>query len=169
MPATKPAEIDSHVRVPYWVNRGGNVKINGEALAAFSSPSSYLALKRVWKDGDRVEVSLPMNLHVHPMPDDPTLQAMMYGPLVLAGKLGNVGVNEGSMYPGYDTAPGGDPIPVPAIVKSSKEPTGWVEPVHDQPLSFRTVGQSESTSLVPLHQVSGDRYAVYWKLAGSGA
>jgi len=167
--ARKPSDLTVRVRVPYWVNRGGTVKVNGEALAAFSSPSSYLGLKRVWKDGDHVEVSLPMNLHIHPMPDDPTLQAMMYGPLVLAGKLGNAGLSETSMYPGYDTAPGGEAIPVRAIVESSKEPAGWVEPVRDQPLTFRTVGQSESTLLVPLHQLSGDRYAVYWKIAGSGA
>jgi hypothetical protein len=31
-------------------------------------------------DLTRREVSLPMGLHVHPMPDDPTLQAFMYGP-----------------------------------------------------------------------------------------
>jgi DUF1680 family protein len=145
------------------------VKINGEALSAFSSPSSYLALERTWKDGDRVEVSLPMSLHVHPMPDDPTLQAMMYGPLVLAGRLGSSGLNEALTYPGYDTAPGGEPIPVPAIANDSKEPTAWVEPTKEQPLTFKTVGQKESIQLVPLHQVFGERYAVYWKLAASAA
>jgi hypothetical protein len=28
-----------------------------------------------------------MSLHIDSMPDDPTIQAMMYGPLVLAGRF----------------------------------------------------------------------------------
>ncbi len=39
-----------------------------------------------------------MNLHVHPMPDDPGVQAFMYGPLVLAGALGNEGLTYDMMY-----------------------------------------------------------------------
>ena len=77
-----------------------HAKINGEAVPVFSSPSSYLTVTRSWKDGDRIELSLPMSLHVHPMPDDPTLQAMMYGPLVLAGRLGNQGLDSNIEHPG---------------------------------------------------------------------
>ena len=81
--------MDLNIRIPYWATRGGKIILNGEALPAFSSPSSYLTLSRTWKDGDRVEVSLPMGLHIDALADDPTLQAVMYGPLVLAGRLGS--------------------------------------------------------------------------------
>jgi uncharacterized protein len=164
--AERPAQLALRVRVPWWANRGGTVKVNGEALPAFSSPSSYLVLDRNWKEGDRVEVSLPMNLHVEPMPDDPTLQAVMYGPLVLAGRLGGNGLTQPLVYPGYDTAPGGDPIPVPAVANNSQDPAGWLEPAPDQKLAFRAVGQSENISLAPLYKLTGERYAVYWKVAG---
>jgi uncharacterized protein len=161
-----PTELALHVRIPYWATRGGTVKLNGDALPVFSSPSSYLSVTRVWKDGDRLEVSLPMSLHVDPMPDDRTLQAVMYGPLVLAGQLGDSGLTAALTYPGYETAPHGEPVPVPAIANSSHDPTGWVEPVKDQALTFQAVGQSDSLSLEPLYRVSGQRYAVYWKVAG---
>jgi hypothetical protein len=161
-----PTELTLHMRIPYWATRGGTVKLNGEALPVFSSPSSYLSVTRVWKDGDRLEVSLPMSLHVDPMPDDPTLQAVMFGPLVLAGQLGDSGLTPALTYPGYDTAPEGEPIPVSAIANSSHDPTGWVAPVKDQALTFRALGQSDSLSMVPLCRVSGQRYAVYWKVAG---
>ena len=164
--APAPVELALHVRIPYWATRGGTVKLNGEALPVFSSPSSYLSVTRAWKDGDRLEVSLPMSLHVDAMPDDPTVQAMMYGPFVLAGRLGDSGLTPALTYPGYDTAPQGEPVPVPAIASSSPNPTGWVEPVKDQALAFQSVGQNESLSLVPLYRVSGQRYAVYWKVAG---
>jgi uncharacterized protein len=160
----KPTELALNIRVPYWATKGGTVKINGEALSAFSSPSSYLTFKRVWKDGDKVEVSMPMSLHIDAMPDDSTLQTVMYGPLVLAGRLGNQGLTEELTYPGYDTAPKEMPFSMPDIKNKSQDPFAWVEPAPDAPLTFRTAGQSASTNLIPLYRIAGERYVVYWKV-----
>lgn len=160
----RPVEMTLNIRVPYWATRGGAVKLNGAALPAFSSPSSYLSIYRTWKDGDKVEVSLPMSLHIHPMPDDPTLQAMMYGPLVLAARLGDKGLTDALTYPKYDTAPAGEQIPVSAVINPSKVATGWAEPVAGTPLNFRTTGQDEAMNFIPLYKVSGERYAVYLKV-----
>jgi DUF1680 family protein len=167
--ADRPVELALNIRIPYWATRGGTVRLNGETLPVFSSPSSYLTLKRTWRDGDRVEVSLPMSLHIDPIPDDHSLQAVLYGPLVLAGQLGSEGLTEALTYPGSDTAPKGDAVPVPDIVNRSKDPLAWLEPKSDAPLSFRTVGQSQSTALVPLYRLSGQRYAVYWKVRSNPA
>ncbi len=165
--AEKPVEMPISVRVPYWATRGGSLKINGESLPVFSNPSSYLTVTRTWKDGDRVEISLPMGLHIHPMPDDPTLQAMMYGPLVLAGRLGDQGLDAAHFHPGYETAPPGDPVPVAAVAASSKDPTGWIEPAAGESLSFRTAGQQSEVKVAPFYRVSGERYVVYWKTTAS--
>jgi len=171
--AAKPVEMAIRVRVPYWATRGGSLKINGEPQAVFASPSSYLTVSRTWKDGDRLEVSLPMSLRIDAMPDDQTVQAVMYGPLVLAGQLGNEGLDHAFTYPGYDTAPGGEPVPAPEIVAASKGAASWVEPAGET-LTFRTTSgatgsQHAGTTLVPLYKVSGQRYAVYWKTAGSSS
>ena len=84
--AAKPVEVDLKLRVPYWA-KNGSVKVNGRPLPAFADPSSYLVLRGPWKNGDRIELSLPMYLHAAPMPDKETLQAAMYGPLVLAARF----------------------------------------------------------------------------------
>ena len=84
----KPQPLDLRLRVPAWA-AGSTVKINGKPLEAAAEPGSYLTIHRTWKNGDRVEMSLPMRLTVEAMPDDATLQAFLYGPLVLAGDLGN--------------------------------------------------------------------------------
>ncbi len=63
--AKNPIQLAINLRVPYWAE-GGKVKINGAELPAFASPSSYLALRRVWKTGDKIELSLPMGLHLQP-------------------------------------------------------------------------------------------------------
>ncbi|MGH7870071.1 MAG: beta-L-arabinofuranosidase domain-containing protein, partial [Candidatus Dormibacteraceae bacterium] len=163
----KPSELSLHLRVPYWATRGGEVKLNGSPLPVFSNPSSYLEIHRVWKDGDRVELTLPMSLHIDPIPDDHTLQAVMYGPLVLAGQLGDQGLTKALTYPGYETAPPEQSIPVPAMANTSNSPTGWVEASASSPLTFRSTGQPENVTLVPLYKLKGQRYAVYWKLASN--
>ena len=163
----KPVELALNIRVPYWATRGGTVKVNGEKLPVFSSPSSYLTLRRIWKDGDKVEVTLPMSLHIDATPDDSTLQTVMYGPLVLAGRLGSEGMPEDLTVSGRGTVPKETPVSVPDIQNNSKDPLAWVEPVAGSPLAFRTAGQSANTDLIPLYKIAGERYVVYWKVQGS--
>jgi hypothetical protein len=160
----RAVKMDLNVRIPYWATRGARIMLNGEALPVFSSPSSYLTLGRTWKDGDRVEVSLPMDLHIDALADDPTLQAVMYGPLVLAGRLGSENLSKAMVYIGNETSPGGKPVPVPVIASNSKGPLGWVKPISSQPLTFRTWGQAQQIALVPLYKLFDERYAVYWKV-----
>jgi hypothetical protein len=154
-----PVEMSLHIRIPYWTRRG-SVKVNGTLVPAFASPSSYLALNRVWNNGDKVEVSLPMGLHIQPMPDDESVQAVMYGPLVLAGRFEQV--TKEMMY--GNLGPRGTRIAVPEIVASPENPAAWLEPVPEEPLTFRAVGQSQPIILVPLYRILRERYAVYWKV-----
>jgi len=155
-----PAALAIKLRIPYWV-QGGSVKINGAVLPAFASPSSYLSLNRVWKTGDQVELSLPMGLHIDSMPDNQTIQAAMYGPLVLAGRF--EAVAKEMSYGGYEPKPG-DEKKVPNIVADAGRPTAWIEPDANEPLTFHAVGQSQAVAVVPLYKVIHERYAVYWKV-----
>ncbi len=163
--AKSPVQMAIKLRIPYWA-QGGSVKVNGAVLPAFSNPRSYLSLNRVWKTGDTVELDLPMGLHVAPMPDDDTVQAMMYGPLVLAGRFEPV--TKEMTYGDLEPTPK-DERKVPEIVADAAKPTAWVEPDGKQPLTFRAVGQSESFPLVPLYKVIHDHYAVYWKVKSKKA
>jgi len=107
-----------------------------------------------------------MSLHVETIPDDPSLQAVMYGPLVLAGRLGSQNLTPAMAYVGYDTSPGGDPDPAPQMKATSTAPASWVESVPGQVLTFRTTRQAENVTLIPLNKLFGERYAVYWKVNG---
>jgi uncharacterized protein len=158
--AKNPAQLAINLRIPYWVE-GGSVKINGAALPAFASPSSYLTLNRLWKSGDKIELSLPMGLHIDSMPDDQTIQAAMYGPLVLAGRF--EAVTKEMTYGDSEPKPGGGKK-VPDILADAGNPTAWIEPDAKQPLTFQTVGQSQPLTMVPLYKVIHERYAVYWKV-----
>jgi DUF1680 family protein len=155
-----PAQLAINLRIPCWAE-GGGVKINGSPLPVFSSPSSYLSLERTWKTGDKIELNLPMRLHIAPMPDDQSVQAMMYGPLVLAGQFDEV--SKDVQYGNMEPKPG-DPCKVPEIAADLNHPTAWVEADSQQPLAFRAVGQSQPINLVPLYQITRNWYAVYWKV-----
>lgn len=155
-----PVTLALNLRIPYWA-QGGAVKINGLTLPAFSSPSSYLSLNRTWKTGDKIELSLPMGLHIDRMPDDETMQAVMYGPLVLAGRF--EAVAKDMLYGDFEPHKNAE-INVPDIVADPAHPTAWIEPDPKQALAFRAVGQSQPMHLAPLYQVIKERYAVYWKV-----
>jgi uncharacterized protein len=165
----KPLRFALRVRVPYWAKQGGTAALNGRALDGFAAPGGYFVLDRTWRNGDSVTVKLPMSLHLHPMPDDPSLAAVMYGPLVLAGRLGTDGLTPGTLraeptkprqVPEYKE----QPKPAPELRVGSQEPGAWIQRASSG-LEFRTMGQPSDFVLVPFHTIFDERYAIYWKLA----
>jgi uncharacterized protein len=180
--AAKAGEITIRVRVPGWLQTAPSVRLNGKFLELSAAPGSYLALKRSWKAGDRIEMALPMHLHMQALPDDPAMQAFLYGPLVLAGDLGGEGLTEahitgpnlrvgapnteqfGSPLGPTNTTPPVPEIEIPAFRASGADPSSWIKPA-DGPLRFRTVGQKRDVTLVPLNTLFDRRYAVYWPVS----
>ena len=163
--AAKPVHMTMHIRMPYWLTSGGSVKINGAAVEAFSSPGSYLRLSRLWKNGDRVEMQLPMRLRIEAMPDDPSVQAILYGPLVLAGKLGSEGLTKEMIVDHMGPEVQRLPMEVPAFRASGADPAAWIKPGSGETLAFRTAGQERNVTLVPLNRLFGERYSVYWQVS----
>jgi DUF1680 family protein len=171
--------ITIRLRVPGWLRTAPVVKLNGKQLDASAEPGSYLTLTRAWKAGDRVEMNLPMHLHVEAMPDEPGTRAFLYGPLVLAGDLGNDGLTEahivgpnlrvgaagieqhGSPLGPANRTPPLPEIEIPTFRPAGSDPNSWIKPA-DQPGSFRTMGQRKNVTLVPLNRLFARRYSVYW-------
>jgi DUF1680 family protein len=166
--ADKPTALVLRIRVPEWTRGGMTVQLNGQPVEATADESGYLAIDRTWADGDRVELGLPMKIWSWPMPDDPTLLAVMYGPLVLAGKLGGEGLTPDVVYVEKNWFPFPDDkvVRAPDIVTDHPEPAAWIQPVAGQPLTFRTVGvgRPQDVTLVPYHRLWGERYAIYWRV-----
>ena len=163
----KPVRMALRVRVPSWATQGGSARLNGRTLDAFAAPSSYLVIDRTWRDGDKVTVTLPMTLHACAMPDDASVQAFMYGPLVLAGKLGTEGLTADTLraeptkpraIPEYRSKP----IAVAPLKAPSDDLASWIKPVEGKSLEFRTTGQEQDVTLVPFSRILDERYGIYW-------
>src|ERR1700722_11298343 len=165
-----PNRFTLNVRIPYWAENA-SVTVNGKRFQPNEklTSSSYAKVDRTWKNGDHVEVKLPMRLHLETIPDDPTLAAIMYGPLVLAGELGNENLDPKRIYSDDKFLHGGFPaIAVPELAGDDRNALDkWIQPVSakDRPLTFRTVGPGhvEEVTLSPFYRLFGQRYCVYWR------
>jgi len=159
------------VRVPYWAVHGVTAKLNDRTIENNAEPSSWLSVTRRWQDQDRLEVVLPMSVHVAPLPDDPTTMAFMYGPLVLAGKLGGHGLSDDVTYTdeNWFRFPRDKIADAPEFVIDSADASCLIRPVQTQPLTFRTAGQQQDIKLVPYYRLFGERYAVYWRVYRRGS
>ena len=153
-----------HLRYPYWSGKP-TVKVNGKKVAVKGKPSSYITVDRRWKAGDRVEVTYPMSLRVETTPDNPAKGAVMYGPVVLAAKLGTEGMEAPAPfsdptvrndYYTYDyKVPQGLPTSLPFGMKDV--PGGFKR--QGKELKFVTDGGLEFS---PLYDLNHCRYGVYW-------
>jgi DUF1680 family protein len=141
------------LRRPSWAGTGFSVQINGRSVGELPAAGAYVELKRTWKNGDTVALTLPKRLHAEPLPDNPRRVALLWGPLVLAGDLGPEeasGVRE----------------PEPVFVAADQPVEGWLKPVAGKPGSFHSdnVGRERDVDFVPFYRMHRRMYAAYWDL-----
>ncbi|MBE7157739.1 MAG: glycoside hydrolase family 127 protein [Rhodospirillales bacterium] len=161
--AGQAAATALHLRIPYWAGAEARVSVNGAGVDVLPSRASYLTLQRQWKAGDVVELHLPMQLHIETMPDEPGTTAFLYGPFVLAGKLGTQGLTAANtMGPGGPEMKKVLPLPVPSL-RSAK--LVQASEGGDELRFVATTTDGQSISFVPFHQLFGERYSVYWNVA----
>lgn len=166
------------IRIPYWATEGVQFAVNGESQSVSATPSTYATLQHAWKAGDKITLDLPLTLHVAPTPDDPMVQAAMYGPLVLAARLGTEGLTTTMIYGGSGPRDDGYPMPeVDTRTRPHRNANGHISPpapsAADEiwferaessplyPLQFRTKGRGPIHTLVPLSLITDERYSVY--------
>ncbi len=160
----KPTQLTLRLRVPAWVAPDASVKLNGKAMEISAWPGSYLAITRLWQNGDRVELALPMKLRAEPLPDDRTLQAFCYGPLVLAGDMGNDGLTSAKIVGPEGPEMEKTPFAVPEVKPRGAELASWIKPDGAKPLAFHITGQPQEFQLAPLNSIFDRRYSIYWRV-----
>lgn len=196
----KPTTFTLYLRVPGWTTPGpfqkGNsklitnsrmlfgktspewyaVKINGEPVkkVVTATPSSYVAIRREWKNGDRVQIALPMQTTVEPLPDGSSWYAILRGPIVLATPTGTEhqqGLRAGDGR--GDHIAGGPLIPLdtmPALLTTKAElPRHVVPDTNAGSMRFKIVDVAVPVSqkgipLEPFFRLHDTRYQMYWEV-----
>ena len=166
----RPAARTIHVRIPHWTTEEAQVKINGRLVEAMADPGSYLAIRRTWQDGDTIAISLPMALHQEPLLGDESIQAALYGPLLLAADLGAAPGDEAyRIIHSGETVPKNLPAaePLPKVATDPEVRTDhWITVDSKEDLRFTAVGESAKHQLMPMCEIGDQRYSVYWQLQG---
>jgi len=73
------------LRIPDWIKAEACVYVNDELIEKTDATDRFVSIDRIWKDGDKVVLILPIGLSFITLPDDETMGAFRYGPDVLAG------------------------------------------------------------------------------------
>lgn len=164
--ADRPVQTTVYLRYPSWSGKVA-VRVNGKKIQVRQAPGSYIALSRLWRDGDRIEAVYPMQVQLETTPDNPQKGALLYGPLVLAGERGTEGMqspapfSDPRLYNDYYTYD----YHIPADLKTTllidcKHPERALQRVGKE-LKFTT---QQGDVLRPLYDVHHQRYVVYWDL-----
>jgi uncharacterized protein len=90
----RPETFAVYLRVPAWADAKSRVSVNGKKVESDVVPGKFLALRRSWKKGDRLEFEIGMPLRLEAVdPENPNTVALVRGPLALfavgapAGKI----------------------------------------------------------------------------------
>ncbi|WP_461450377.1 beta-L-arabinofuranosidase domain-containing protein [Mucilaginibacter sp.] len=147
----KPSTFTIRIRKPKWTSNYV-VKINGAVQQVVADKEGYLVLNHKWKNEDKIEFITPEKLYTEQMPDNQSRKAVFYGPVLLAGELGN-------------TEP--DPLKgVPVFVTSETDLNKWLQMVDKKTLEFKTadISKPEEVRLIPFNQTKNEYYTVYWDI-----
>jgi len=159
------------VRYPGWVAKGQlAIKVNGRKVRVKGEPSSYVSIRRRWKAGDKVEVSLPMANTIEHLPNVPDYIAFMHGPILLGMKTGTEDLagliaDDGR----WGQTASGKKLPIteaPIIICNDIDNLGdHLVPVEGKPLHFKLdtkVINAIDAEIEPFHDIHDSRYMMYW-------
>ena len=160
------------VRKPSWCE---NFTVKGVGFDADSyEENGFVCMKRKWKKGDQVKISMPMHAYIKPMINVPQYVAIMYGPILLGMKTGTedmrsliaddsrFGQYAGGKKLALDEAPILLPKHLDDIAKNLK-------PVPGKPLHFKLATRMENAidgELQPFFEIHDSRYMMYWLALG---
>jgi DUF1680 family protein len=164
----RPSSLTLNIRHPAWCQTV-TITVNGRRQATSRRPGGYVAVKRVWRDGDTVEVHLPMTLRAEPLPGHTDLVAFLYGPIVLAGRLGREGLTPGADIIVNERTYGdvlNDKVEVPTLFGDAREIVRQLRPSTSEALTFHTkgIGRPRDITLIPYYRIAHERYNLYWKV-----
>jgi uncharacterized protein len=80
---SRTTEFAINLRIPTWAT-GASIRVNGSTVQISGVAGQFATLRRPWKNGDRIQMDLPMKLRLEAIDaHHPQTVALLCGPLVL--------------------------------------------------------------------------------------
>ena len=168
------------LRHPAWTGSGFAVAVNGApiGITAKKGEASYVNIDRKWKKGDKVTITLPMELRYEECPNYSDYIAFKYGPILLGANTTNGSEQLRNVYGGegrMDHSPGAmgsqkNLMSAPLILGTRSDVLGRIKTLDSSKLKF-TIDVSRpgidtykwtTLTLQPFYQIHHDRYMCYW-------
>lgn len=141
---SEPKAFTLRVRYPHWTGSDAKLTINGKPSELSAAPGNYLDIKRTWKDGDKVELQLPMPLRTESLPDAPGRKAIFAGPILLGGEVPK------------------DKATNPVLVAGDRKLDQILKPVGELMYDTVNVARPAEIKLKPYYAINKGNYNVYW-------
>ena len=168
----QPVKVNLLLRYPSWVTPGKfDVLVNDIPVKIEAAPGSYASIERLWKDGDRVEIKLPMHVTAEKFPDGSEYKALEYGPIVLGAKT-----NDEDLKGLYADASRGGHIPEGKKIPLSETPVfltqspddlaDYIHKDSDSKLQFSASeilypAKFKNLEFIPFYKIHDSRYVIY--------
>lgn len=143
--AQEPVEATICLRCPWWVSAPMQCAVDGNAVSNVVE-QGYLRLTRVWSDNG-ITITLPRNLHVWPLADEPDTVAFLDGPDVLAGIVSQERILIGDKSR-------------PETMLTTHNERVWGSWTRE----YRTIGQQNGFYFKPIREIGKEKYCVYFPI-----
>lgn len=167
----KTVDASVKLRVPDWAAGDITVTLNGTEVAVKAS-QGIVTVNGSFKDGDKIEVTIPMKVVAYNLPDGENVYALKYGPIVLSASLGKEAMN---------TSTTGVNVTVPTKGIAISDTIGikngtwqeWIANVSNNvvkaegKLEFTLKDTDRELLFTPHYMQYTDRYGIYFKYADS--
>ena len=84
--ATTAVNFPLYLRIPNWCDNA-SVTVNGNTVKVSTASSSYLRIENKWKNGDVIELMLPMKILLREWQKNKNSVSINYGPLTFSLKI----------------------------------------------------------------------------------
>lgn len=151
------------VRKPSW-SPEAVLTLNGRVIVPETDSAGYWVVREPWSGADTLTIGFHPRVTAEKLPGSERYSALLYGPYVLAGRMGTDSL-PASFWRGIDNG-ANNVIPMPArtfVPWTAETIASHVVKTGDDPLTFGFDGEEfRDIEIEPFYRVHFERYTVYW-------
>lgn len=154
------------IRKPAWTENA-TLHINGEEVVPLVDADGYWTIDREWGQRNTIDLRMPMNVYVEKLIGSEKYVALLYGPYVLAGRMGKEMLPK-TFWSTMDNTARNEIVMtnIPDFTGQADSISRYVRPIAKSPLRFEIHKKGfENIVIEPFYKIHFERYSVYWPIS----